>query len=178
MSGNLGNQVGRGGTEGVGTRGARLDILAPALRDAARVQEGHWLLDNLTAGGSSAIEFILQHEVPFSRVGNFAIGNHFAIQQSPYADRALIETMACRPAGGPSLSGSMTRMRLIDLKHRFLGHPKAFSFQRSLLVRMGGFASTYPINFGWRATGGLSLRGMLLGCRDLHGHDCRVAPDR
>ena len=48
LSGNLGNEVGRGGTEGVGTRGARLDILDPALlRDAARVKEGHWLLDNL-----------------------------------------------------------------------------------------------------------------------------------
>ena len=63
----------------------------------------------------------------------------------------------------------MTRMRLVDLKHRFLGHPKAFSFQRSLLVRMGGFASTYPINFGWRATGGFSLRGMFWGVATFMG---------
>jgi hypothetical protein len=163
LSGNLGNQVGRAGTEGVGMRCARVDILTPAVRDAARMEKGHWLLDKLKQGGPSAIEFILQHEVPFSRVGNFAIGNHFAIQQSPYADRGLIETMALRPAGGASPSGSLTRMRLMDLRHRFIGEPKAFSFQRSLLDCLGGFASTYPINFGWRATGGVSLRGTLWG---------------
>jgi hypothetical protein len=176
LSGSLGNQVGRAGIEGVGTRRARVDILAPSLRHAAR-EDGHWLLDSLKKPGSSAIEFILQHEVPFTRVGNYAVGNHFAVQQSPYADRALIDTLAFRPAGGSSPSGSATRMRLRDLKHRFFGEPKATSFQRMLLERMGGFAATYPINFGWRATGGISPPGLLWGAAAFMGmmaEKCRL----
>ena len=134
ISGNLGNQVGRGGTEGVSTRRAELGILSPALRDAS-TEAGHWLLRQLYGSGMSAIEFILQQEIPFSSVGNFSIGNHFAVQKSPYADRALVETLSMRPVGGSAPSGSLIKMRLRDLKHRFFGEPESTSFQRSLLQR-------------------------------------------
>jgi len=168
ISGNLGNQVGRGGTEGVSTRRAELGILSPALRDAS-TEAGHWLLRQLYGSGMSAIEFILQQEIPFSSVGNFSIGNHFAVQKSPYADRALVETLSMRPVGGSAPSGSLIKMRLRDLKHRFFGEPESTSFQRSLLQRLGGFAAAYPINYGWRATGGVSPAGLLWGAATFAG---------
>src|SRR5205823_5112178 len=108
ISGNLGNQVGRGGTEGVSTRRAELGILSPALRAASTV-------------------------------------------------------------GGSAPSGSLIKMRLRDLKHRFFGEPESTSFQRSLLQRLGGFAAAYPINYGWRATGGVSPAGLLWGAATFAG---------
>jgi hypothetical protein len=162
ISGNLGNQMGRGGTEGVGTRGAELGILSPDLRGAS-TDTGHWFLRQLDGIGSSGIEIILQQEIPFSSVGNFSIGNYFAVQKSPYADRALVEALSTRPVGAVVLSGSLIKMRLRDLQHRFFGEPASISFQRSLLQRLGGFAATHPINYGWRATGGISPMGLLWG---------------
>lgn len=168
ISGNLGNQVGRGGTEGVGTRGAALNILSPALRDLTP-ESGHWLLGELSGSGTSAIEFILQQEIPFTSVGNFSIGNHFAVQKSPYANRKLLETLALRPAGGSAPSGSLMKMRFRDLKHRFFGDPASISFQRFLICRINGFAAHYPINYGWRAIGGVSLPGLLWGAATFAG---------
>jgi hypothetical protein len=163
ISGNLGNQVGRGGTEGVGLRGAGIDVLSPELREHAHPQSGHWLLGELKSEGCPAIEFILQQGVPSSLVGNYAIGNYFAIQQSPYADRGLVETLSLRPSGASPPSASLVAMRVRDARHRFLGEPESTSFQRSLLNRFGGFAATCPINYGWRAEGGVSLPGLLRG---------------
>lgn len=168
LSGNLGNQVGRGGTEGVGMRCADLAVLSPALRDMSK-EAGHWLLRELNGRGTSAIEFILQQEIPFSSVGNFTIGSHFAVQKSPYADRTLVETLSMRPVGGTAPSGSLIKMRFRDLKHRFFGEPESISFQRRLLNRLGGFAATYPINYGWRATGGVSPTGLLWGAAAFAG---------
>ena len=169
VSGNLGNQVGRGGTEGVGTRGASLDILSDAFAPEPTDEGGHWLLGELTDAGS-ALEFILQREIPFSSVANFSVGNYFALQQSPYASRPLVETLAFKPtSNGSSPSASMLRMRLRDLNHRFLGEPARISFQRSLLQRLGGPAARYPINYGWRATGGVAPGGLALGVAALLG---------
>jgi hypothetical protein len=50
------------------------------------------------------------------------------------------------------------------LNHRFLGEPETYSFQRRLIHRMGGFAARYPINWGWRAKGGVSPVGVFRGC--------------
>jgi hypothetical protein len=107
---------------------------------------------------------MLQEEIPCALVGNFAVGSHFAIQQSPYANRALVETLALQRNGvRPSQFSSVRAMRLADLGHRFIGEPANRSFQRTLLNRFGGFAATCPINFGWRARGGISAGGLTLG---------------
>jgi hypothetical protein len=170
LSGNLGNQVGRGGTGGVGVRGADVEILSRSvLADSTRQDDSHWLLGQLENGWPAALSFILQQELPFSSVGNFTVGSHFAIQQSPYASRALIETLPLKPGGRSAPSGSMIRMRLRDLNHRFLGEPASISFQRSLLRKIGGFAARYPINYGWRASGGVSPAGLILGTATLLG---------
>lgn len=169
LSGNLGNQVGRGGTEGVSVRGADLSILDSGLRGRG-APTGHWLLQHLGGHDAASTEFILQCEVPFTLLGNFSVGNHFAIQQSPYASRMLIETLASRPRtqeGAPSRS--RTRMRLRDLRHRFLGEPESRSFQRTLVKRLDGFAARCPVNWGWRPTGGVSPSGLALGGATLLG---------
>lgn len=168
VSGNLGNQVGRGGTEGVSIRGADLGILAPAMR-AELQPESHWLLSRLEEP-RAALEFILQNEIPYSSVGNYTVGNHFAVQQSPYASRALIDILGRRPGTGIAHpSGSKLRMRLRDLRHRFLGQPERVSFQRSLVKRVGGPAAEIPVNWGWYPAGGISPIGLVLGLTTMAG---------
>src|SRR5260370_40482363 len=58
---------------------------------------------------------------------------------------------------------SPLHLRLKDLQHRFLGEPDRSSFQRRLILRTGGYVSSYPINWGWRAGGGVSLAGGFRG---------------
>lgn len=180
LSGNLGNQVGRGGTEGVSVRGADLRILGDRFaEDAAgsgnEAGADHWLLSKLDQDENARIEFILQCETVFTSVGNFGIGHHFAAQQTPYADRTLIETLALRPqAGSPEPSGSMIAMRMRDLRHRFLGEPESASFQRTLVRRIDGFAAECPVNWGWRPSGGVSPSGLLLGVATLGGMAIRA----
>jgi len=58
---------------------------------------------------------------------------------------------------------SPLRLRLNDLHHRFLGEPETYSFQRRLIQRTGGYVSSYPINWGWKAGGGVSLGGTFRG---------------
>lgn len=174
LSGNLGNQVGRGGTEGISVRGADLGVLSPALRGSG-APRGHWLLKHLDRDERDTLHFILHSEIPFTLVGNFNIGNHFAAQQSPYASRGLIETLAARPAtraGAPS--GSKLRMRLRDLRHRFLGEPEHHSFQRTLVKRIDGFAARCPVNWGWRPQGGVSPTGLAWGTATLVGMFARA----
>lgn len=167
LSGNLGNQVGRGGTEGVSLRGANAKILNTrfqAASETASRDRGHWLLSRLNDTQRARLEFILRHETVFTSVGNYSIGNHYAAQQSPYGTRELIETLAQRPvddAGAPS--SSKLQMRLRDLRHRFLGEPEERSFQRTLVKRDGGAAAQVPVNWGWKPSGGISPTGFALG---------------
>lgn len=174
LSGNLGNQVGRGGTEGVSLRSADAGIFGPGVGADHTSPRRHWLLDRLAGDVRARISFILRREIAFTSVGNYTIGNHYAAQQSPYADRALIETLALRPADGTEPSGSQLRMRLRDLRHRFLGEPMATSFQRTYVRRVGGFAARCPINWGWRAAGGVSPTGWGLGMATLVGMFARA----
>ncbi|MBX3173917.1 MAG: hypothetical protein KF709_05860 [Gemmatimonadaceae bacterium] len=175
LSGNLGNQIGRGGTEGVSVRGADLEVLGPALRTESTTSSSHWLIDQLDAGPREAITFILQQEIPSTLVGNFSVGSHFAVQQTPYASRALIDTLAQRAAAMHDVaSRSALRLRLRDLRHRFFGEPASRSFQRRLVAQIGGFAAEYPINWGWRPTGGVSLPGMAWGAATLVGMYARA----
>jgi hypothetical protein len=175
LSGNLGNQIGRGGTEGVSVRGADPGILGPALRDGATSSDRHWLIDRLDAGPREAITFILQQEIPSTLVGNFSVGSHFAAQQTPYASRALIDTLAQRAAAMHEVaSRSAFRLRLRDLRHRFLGEPATRSFQRRLVARLGGFAAECPVNWGWRPKGGVSPVGLMWGGATLVGMYARA----
>jgi hypothetical protein len=173
LSGNLGNQVGRGGTEGVSLRGADLGVLGEGIR-VAPATESHWLLSKLSGDDHSRMTVILQREIPYSSTANYSIGSHFAAQQSPYASRDLIETLAHRPPLRSRPSGSGLQMRLRDLRHRFLGEPAAVSFQRRLVARVGGPVATVPVNWGWRPAGGVSLPGLVMGVATLAGMAARA----
>jgi hypothetical protein len=176
LSGNLGNQVGRGGTEGVSVRKAHIGILGDSFK-AAKKQPGeeHWLLSKLNQSRRERLDFILRNETVFTSVGNYSVSNHFAIQQSPYGTRQLIETLSHQPnteAGQPS--SSKLRMRLRDLRHRFIGEPEERSFQRTLVHRQGGFAAECPVNWGWKPKGGVSPAGAVMGSATLVGMYARA----
>jgi asparagine synthase (glutamine-hydrolysing) len=160
LSGYLGNQVGRRGVEGVSMRNADSSILG----QAAPMQEsaGHWLSES----GSEELPFfmrLLQHEVPFSSVGNQTVGQSFMIQQSPYATRTLIDTASWSSVHEQATNFAPREARFRDLRHRFLGEPAEQSFQRKVISECGGFAARYPINWGWRAAGGVSPKGLAMG---------------
>jgi len=163
VSGNLGNQIGRRGTEKISLKGSDTSILEKDLIGNNRLSK-HWYNDSSMVNGRLDYTFLLQNEVPFSSVGNYCIGNHFAVQQSPYSNCNLIDNTFRMPSGGADDKHlSILRLRLNDLRHRFLGESESGSFQRKLIRENGGYASYYPINWGWRAAGGVSVPGLAMG---------------
>ena len=172
LAGTLGNQVARRGVEGVSCRNADSVVLNPELRTTASVDDKqHWLEVTSRHSRQPILQLLLEREVPFSSVANFSVGHKFMIQQSPYANRRLIEAMLA--ANLPSMSRFMPmRARLRDLRHRFLGHSHKGSFQVRAVRDSGGAAAHYPINWGWRADGGISPTGIgwgLLALTDAAG---------
>jgi hypothetical protein len=162
LSGNLGNQVGRGGAENISLRDAGYATLS---YDICHIDEkgklSHWYFPYLRSGGHLAYDFLLENEIPFSSVGNYAIGNNFAIQQSPYADSNLIEISKNRPyTTEDNKNTSLMKMRIKDLRHRFLGESIDTSFQRKYIKQVGGAVAEIPINWGGKAKGGLSILGL------------------
>ncbi len=166
LSGNLGNQIGRRGTERISMLNADATILHGDIsRQREKQQRDHWYDTSVSSeDGKPTYEFLLQSEIPFSSVGNYSIGNHFAVQQSPYANRMLIEAAQRKPDDrAQEKSVSLVKMRLNDLRHRFMGESEEQSFQVKLIKRVGGHVASYPINWGWRARGGVSLKGLFYG---------------
>jgi hypothetical protein len=164
LSGYLGNQIGRAGVEGISIRRADTQVLNDAIRAVAGTElNDHWLVSATAPSEDTLFQLLIQREVPFSSVGNYSIGHHFMIQQSPYASRKLIEISSRAPLrkrrNPPFVSG---HARFHDLRHRFLGQPRSRSFQRRVIEEAGGVAAECPINWGWRVRGVPSLRGF--GC--------------
>jgi len=165
LSGYLGNQVGRGGVEQVSLRNGKLALLGPAVQGAGTLENSnHWFYREDRRGEPLDLAFRFQQEAMFSQVGNYGIGNHFMVQASPYASRALIESVARTPKDSTvDTAPTIRSMRLRDLRHRFFGEPDHRSFQRQLIRAAGGRVARYPINWGWRASGGISPKGAALG---------------
>ncbi len=166
LSGNLGNQIGRRGTERISMRNTdssflRLEYLT---EDRSSENDAHWYIKGQLPDGTLDYKFLLQQEVPFSSVGNYSIGTSFLIQQSPYACRRLIELTRFMPSRSVSEKDlSLLKMRIRDLKHRFLGESASLSFQVKMIKETGGFLACYPINWGWCARGGVSAIGIFRG---------------
>jgi hypothetical protein len=165
LSGNLGNQVGRRGVEGVSLRNANPVVLSDAIRSATHLVPGeHWLVAAARASTHTLTQLLIEREVPFSSVGNYSVGHHFMIQQAPYASRRLIEIAVAAPIrDGTNKEWVPSLARLRDLRHRFLGEPRTQSFQRKVIEQANGVAAECPINWGWRARGGLSVKGLAWG---------------
>ena len=166
ISGNLGNQIGRSGTEGTGMRNVSLDALAPDLKVlGASGSESHWFKEVFPEQKMMDPKFLIQNENLYASLGNYCIGNHFAVQQTPYADRTVIEQKLRQP---PNLNTNnkdeaIWRIKLRDLRHRIVGQPVEYSFQRRIVKNSGKFVANCPINWGWRASGGVSIGGLTYG---------------
>ena len=162
LSGNLGNQVGRRGVEGVAFRGADVRVLHERLTVPHANINGHWLSTALADPEQEILPMLLEREVPFSSVGNYGVGQSFMIQQTPYADANLIDVVLRSPAVKDRVYTTL-RVRLRDLRHRFLGPSRDESFQCRAVRDAGGVLASTSINWGWRVTNGISLRGLSLG---------------
>jgi hypothetical protein len=163
LSGNLGNQVGRSGTEGVGVEPLPPYLFSPEVRQALDRLPAHrmaWLQDQ---DGNLSPRVLIQQENLYCSLGNASIGSSYALQRTPYADRTLIENKFAEP---PALNGarlSAISVRWRDLKHRLMGPDFSSSFQRKVLSVAGGCIAELPVNWGWRAAGGWSPSGFMLG---------------
>ena len=165
LSGNLGNQIGRSGTEGASMRDVPTNILAPEfLNIAENLPKHHWF-ETVTNGEKFNTLQLIQQESLFASIANFSIGQSYVRQQTPYADRTVILQKLREPiiSANSTNSTNSTAVRMRDLKHRFLGDPRHTSFQRQLIIHTGGEVARNPINWGWRASGGVSLSGILYG---------------
>jgi hypothetical protein len=161
LSGYLGNQIGRFGTEGLTPRCADAAFLTAEFvsRRTSTSVEG-WYTSALRPDGLLNPQFLLQEESLFGGLCSYVIANSGAIQQTPYASRALIENLSRLPVED---ANERADHRVRDLKHRFLGVPLERSFQRRFINEVGGFVADYPINWGWRSRGGVSIPGLFRG---------------
>jgi hypothetical protein len=165
LSGNLGNQIGRRGTEKISMRNADRSILSEDIVSSGNGKyTNHWYENVETENGDIDYQFLIEKEIPFSSVANYCIGNYYAIQQSPYANRRLIELTQLMPKrANDEKQTSVFKMRIKDLRHRFFGESENYSFQVKYIKNVDGVVATYPINWGWRAKGGVSLVGIFYG---------------
>lgn len=162
LSGILGNQIGRSGTEGASMRDIPITILAnDFLKIAESLPKRHWF-ETIANGEQLDPLRLIQQESLFASIANFCIGQRYVKQQTPYADRTVILQKLREPALANN-SMRCTAVRARDLKHRFLGDPRRTSFQRQLVARTGGPVDQNPINWGWRASGAISPSGMAFG---------------
>ena len=159
LSGNLGNQVGRSGTEGTGMRRLSPAWFRREVVEALRsLPTAHWHQQIAATGEPDALELV-QLESLFASLGNASLGSSLATQQTPYADRTLIANKLREPVMPTPARGARTR----DLMHRFLGEPATRSFQRKAVIDVGGPVARIPLNWGSIPTGGLSLTAALTG---------------
>lgn len=162
ISGTVANKVGRLGLQGLSYINSDLSILSPDFLGKPPVEKpGHWLMLIDGSQNMPLIQALLKYETPFSSVCNFCIGSSYMLQQTPYADRDLIKACLLNTnlANKKLNDFSKAAYRIKDLRYRFLGQPISGSFQRQIIAETGGFIAKAPINWGWRAKGGISPSG-------------------
>jgi hypothetical protein len=161
VSGYLGNQVGRGGQEHTSLRHGDVAMFTDSIVAPRDVDDDDFGVGAPHAATDPYSRFL--QRTLFASIGNYCVGHHFADQASPYASRRLVESLACMPLDGSISAKSALRMRLRDLRHRFLGESIGRSFQRQVIASVGGHVAEHPINWGWRAAGGVSVVGLAQG---------------
>lgn len=158
ISGNLGNQVGRGGVESISTLTPFEPALDLRLREAlAKRPVSPWYTSRMAQLGYG--EVLFSQEVHFWSIANYVAGSAYALQLSPYADVELIGLTQDWLRTDPQFSNvTAQHLRRRDLKHRAAGAPSSQSFQRKFLIDHDIRGCHVPINWGWLATGGWSPR--------------------
>jgi hypothetical protein len=161
ISGNLGNQVGRGGVESVTVSTHPDEVFSPELRHALQDRPAEpWYVERMRARGFS--QTLFTEEVNYWSIPNYVLGSAHAVQLTPYADRHLIQLSTELFAAISELHAPTTQsIRRRDLRHRLAGPPISQSFQRSLLRKADTRGRNVAINWGWLARGGWSPRWLL-----------------
>jgi hypothetical protein len=157
ISGNLGNQVGRGGVEGTSAM-AHLDALfSPEMRRILETRPLEpWYVERMATKGFARTLFT--EEVNYWSVANMLVGSAHAVQLTPYADRQLLALAAQLFRQLPEFQRPTTRLiRRRDVRHRLAGPPPLHSFQRQFLSRYDDRGRNIAVNWGWLARGGWAL---------------------
>jgi len=166
LSGFLGNQVGRGASEGVTARLFDFSLLSPTFRARAKERSAAppWYAHGVRLNGEFDKRFLIQEENLFASLAGYCAGHERAIQRSPYTDVYLVS--ATLTEHGPSPSRRLPRLgfRASEIQNRFFGTGST-GFQRRFIKQVGGWAASYPINYGWTARGTLSVKGLRRGAR-------------
>jgi hypothetical protein len=161
ISGNLGNQVGRGGVESLSVYHPRAEVFSFPVRERLHAQSMiPWFIPRLA--GKRYGEVLFGQEVPYWSIPNYVVGSSRALQLTPYADRRLMDLARAAFARDPGLRHPRWEtLRRRDLRHRLAGSRKMISFQRRFLAKYDSAGAGVPLNWGWRAAGGWSTAGCL-----------------
>jgi hypothetical protein len=158
VSGNLGNQVGRGGVESLSAYRPEPGAFSGGVRERLSARPlSPWFIERL-AKDYGAVLF--GQEVHFWSIANYLVGSAHARQLTPYADRQLLYLSRSAFTRDPQLQPPTWKaLRARDLRHRLNGTERARSFQREFLTQRGAVTEHVPLNWGWRAAGGWSPKG-------------------
>ena len=167
VSGNLGNQIGRSGTEGTGERAASMVAFNDEyIRLADVFDSRHWFYKVNHTDDLLSASFILQQENLFAQLGNYSIGHHYLNQQTPYADKNVINLKFSEPIHVDNVR-TIRDIKIRDLKHRILGQSVGQSFQSRIVEQAGGKIMQVPINWGWRVKGFYTPESLFQGGKAL-----------
>jgi hypothetical protein len=125
----------------------------------------HWFFKENPDKDLLSPHFIAPRKNLFAQLGNYCNGHEFVTEQTPYADRALIDMKYREPPSSREYPDSIKAIKLRDLKHRILGQSVKRSFQCRVVQQAGGFVANCPINWGWKVAGGYSPGGCIMVAR-------------
>jgi len=165
LSGGLGTQLGQGGAQAITARPVDRAVLGPEVLSAGDIGFGGepWYRRGLRSNGTFDPRFLIQEENFFASQAGYLIGQRDAIQVTPYADAELIAAALARPqAARVERRRWSVDPRISEYGRRFFG-TGVHSFQQAYIARIGGAVASQPINYGWRARGGVSPRGLMRG---------------
>jgi len=166
LSGNLGNQIGRSGSEGTGTRNAPTTSLNTEINShLSNLDSQHWFFQVNSDKDLLAPEFLIQKENLFAQISNYSIGHETLIQHTPYADRSLINAKYSELLTTRDNPKTISEIKMRDLKHRIIGQSPDRSFQCRVTQIAGGKVASCPINWGWTTDGGFSVGGLYYGAK-------------
>ena len=156
ISGNFGNQVGRGGVESLSAYAPVPAVFSADVQwRLAQRPLAPWFLDRMGSGSFAVVLF--GQEAPYWSIPNYLVGSSRSLQISPYAVTRLMQLASALFSCATDLAApTWQQMRKRDLRHRLAGPPIQRSFQRQLLARNEKTGQRVPLNWGWYASGGRS----------------------
>jgi hypothetical protein len=159
----LGNQVGRGATEGLSARSVDTRIFTSELRTMIDIVDRHsrWHAQGVRPDRDFDRSFLIQHEHFHADQASYNIGDAFKAQRTPYADASLLACAVAMPPIEKSCTSTMSP-RVRELASQIAG-PRRNQFQVKYIRRHGGAAACLPINLGWTPAGRNHLRDRQLG---------------